>query len=91
MKTLIEGGWVVAFNGTSHMEEYCKTPVQFLADIGFLDTRTLLGHSIFTTAHPFLEPDPLLALGRLQPGGDCASSFSHPSHLCSHELTLPRP
>jgi 5-methylthioadenosine/S-adenosylhomocysteine deaminase len=35
------------------MEEYCKTPVQFLADIGFLDTRTLLGHGVFTTAHPW--------------------------------------
>ena len=35
------------------MEEYCKTPVQFLADIGFLDDRTLLGHGVFTTAHPW--------------------------------------
>src|SRR5439155_652557 len=35
------------------IEEYCKTPVQFLADIGFLDNRTLLGHGVFTTAHPW--------------------------------------
>ncbi len=35
------------------MEEYRKTPVQFLADIGFLDDRTLLGHAVFTTAHPW--------------------------------------
>ena len=35
------------------MEEYRKTPMQFLADIGFLDNRTLLGHGVFTTAHPW--------------------------------------
>src|SRR5207253_2252708 len=35
------------------MEEHQKTPVQFLADIGFLDERTLLGHVVFTTAHPW--------------------------------------
>jgi len=33
------------------MEEHRKTPAQFLADIGFLDERTLLGHVVFTTAH----------------------------------------
>jgi cytosine/adenosine deaminase-related metal-dependent hydrolase len=35
------------------MDEYRKTPVQFLADIGFLDDRTLIGHGVFTTAHPW--------------------------------------
>ncbi len=35
------------------MDEYRKTPVQFLADIDFLDTRTLIGHGVFTTAHPW--------------------------------------
>ena len=34
-------------------EEHGKTPVQFLADIEFLDDRTLLGHGVFTTAHPW--------------------------------------
>jgi hypothetical protein len=33
--------------------------VQFLADIGFLDDRTLLGHGVFTTAHPW----PTIPLG----------------------------
>jgi cytosine/adenosine deaminase-related metal-dependent hydrolase len=35
------------------MDEYRKTPVQFLADIDFLDDRTLIGHGVFTTAHPW--------------------------------------
>ena len=35
------------------MDEYRKTPVGFLADIDFLDHRTLLGHGVFTTAHPW--------------------------------------
>lgn len=35
------------------MEEYRKTPMQFLADIDFLDNRTLIGHGVFTTAHPW--------------------------------------
>jgi cytosine/adenosine deaminase-related metal-dependent hydrolase len=35
------------------MDEYRKTPVQFLADIDFLDHRTLIGHGVFTTAHPW--------------------------------------
>jgi 5-methylthioadenosine/S-adenosylhomocysteine deaminase len=43
------GGNLVEFQRI--MEEYRKTPVQFLADIGFLDERTLLGHAVFTTAH----------------------------------------
>src|SRR5256885_15873591 len=34
------------------MDEYRKTPIQFLADIGFLDDRALIGHAVFTTAHP---------------------------------------
>ncbi len=43
------GGNLVEFQRI--IEEYRKTPVQFLADIGFLDDRTLLGHVVFTTAH----------------------------------------
>ena len=43
------GGNLVEFQRI--IEEYRKTPVQFLADIGFLDERTLLGHVVFTTAH----------------------------------------
>jgi cytosine/adenosine deaminase-related metal-dependent hydrolase len=43
------GGNLVEFQRI--MEEHRKTPVQFLADIGFLDERTLLGHVVFTTAH----------------------------------------
>jgi cytosine/adenosine deaminase-related metal-dependent hydrolase len=45
------GGNLVEFQRI--IEEYRKTPVQFLADIGFLDERTLLGHGVFTTAHPW--------------------------------------
>ncbi len=45
------GGNLVEFQRI--MEEYRKTPIQFLADIGFLDERTLLGHAVFTTAHPW--------------------------------------
>jgi len=45
------GGNLVEFQRI--MEEHRKTPVQFLADIGFLDDRTLLGHVVFTTAHPW--------------------------------------
>ena len=43
------GGNLVEFQRI--IEEYRKTPVRFLADIGFLDERTLLGHVVFTTAH----------------------------------------
>lgn len=43
------GGNLIEFQRI--MDEYRKTPVQFLADIGFLDERTLLGHAVFTTAH----------------------------------------
>jgi 5-methylthioadenosine/S-adenosylhomocysteine deaminase len=45
------GGNLVEFERI--MTEYRKTPIQFLADIGFLDDRTLLGHAVFTTAHPW--------------------------------------
>ena len=45
------GGNLIEFQRI--MEEHRKTPVQFLADIGFLDERTLLGHAVFTTAHPW--------------------------------------
>lgn len=43
------GGNLIEFQRI--IEEYRRTPVQFLADIGFLDDRTLLGHAVFTTAH----------------------------------------
>jgi cytosine/adenosine deaminase-related metal-dependent hydrolase len=45
------GGNLVEFQRI--MDEHGKTPVQYLADIGFLDARTLLGHVVFTTAHPW--------------------------------------
>jgi 5-methylthioadenosine/S-adenosylhomocysteine deaminase len=45
------GGNLIEFQRI--MEEYRKTPIRFLADIGFLDERTLLGHAVFTTAHPW--------------------------------------
>jgi cytosine/adenosine deaminase-related metal-dependent hydrolase len=45
------GGNLIEFERI--MEEHRKTPVQFLADIGFLDEATLLGHAVFTTAHPW--------------------------------------
>ncbi|MEE8434019.1 MAG: amidohydrolase family protein [bacterium] len=45
------GGNLVEFQRILH--EHRKTPVQFLADIGFLDRRTLLGHVVFTTVHPW--------------------------------------
>jgi 5-methylthioadenosine/S-adenosylhomocysteine deaminase len=45
------GGNLIEFERI--MAEYRKTPIQFLADIGFLDERTLLGHAVFTTAHPW--------------------------------------
>jgi cytosine/adenosine deaminase-related metal-dependent hydrolase len=47
------GGNLVEFQRI--MGEYRKTPIQFLADIGFLDDRTLVGHSVFTTAHPWIH------------------------------------
>lgn len=45
------GGNLVEFHRI--MSEHRRTPVQFLADIGFLDDRTLIGHGVFTTAHPW--------------------------------------
>jgi 5-methylthioadenosine/S-adenosylhomocysteine deaminase len=45
------GGNLVEFHRI--MGEHRKTPVQYLADIGFLDEMTLLGHVVFTTAHPW--------------------------------------
>jgi 5-methylthioadenosine/S-adenosylhomocysteine deaminase len=45
------GGNLIEFQRI--MDEYRKTPIQFLADIGFLDERTLIGHGVFTTAHPW--------------------------------------
>src|SRR5467141_1479831 len=45
------GGNLVEFQRI--MDEYRKTPIQFLADIGFLDDRALIGHGVFTTAHPW--------------------------------------
>jgi cytosine/adenosine deaminase-related metal-dependent hydrolase len=45
------GGNLIEFQQI--MGEYRKTPVQFLADIGFLDDRTLLGHVVFTSVHPW--------------------------------------
>src|SRR4030095_15122026 len=58
------GGNLIEFQRI--MDEYRKTPVRFLADIGFLDERTLLGHVVFTTAHewtryPFGDDVRLLA------------------------------
>jgi 5-methylthioadenosine/S-adenosylhomocysteine deaminase len=45
------GGNLVEFHRI--MGEHRKTHVQYLADIGFLDEMTLLGHVVFTTAHPW--------------------------------------
>jgi len=45
------GGNLIEFQRI--MEEHRKTPIQFLADIGFLDERALIGHAVFTTAHPW--------------------------------------
>src|SRR5215472_11855248 len=43
------GGNLIEFQRV--MDEYGKTPIQLLADTGFLDDRTLVGHGVFTTAH----------------------------------------
>jgi 5-methylthioadenosine/S-adenosylhomocysteine deaminase len=45
------GGNLIEFHKI--MAEQRKTPVRYLADIGFLDKMTLLGHVVFTTAHPW--------------------------------------
>ena len=58
------GGNLIEFQRI--MGEYRKTPIQFLADIGFLDERSLIGHAVFTgghpwTGHPFGDDVPGLA------------------------------
>jgi cytosine/adenosine deaminase-related metal-dependent hydrolase len=45
------GGNLVEFQRI--VDEYRRTPIQFLADIGFLDDRTLIGHGVFTAGHPW--------------------------------------
>lgn len=45
------GGNLVEFQRV--LAEHRRTPVRFLADIGFLDARALIGHGVFTTAHPW--------------------------------------
>jgi cytosine/adenosine deaminase-related metal-dependent hydrolase len=45
------GGNLVEFERI--MAEHRRTPIQFLSDIGFLDQRTLIGHAVFTTNHPW--------------------------------------
>jgi len=45
------GGNLVEFERI--MSEHRATPIRYLADIGFLDERTLIGHGVFTTAHPW--------------------------------------
>jgi 5-methylthioadenosine/S-adenosylhomocysteine deaminase len=35
------------------LQEHRKSPLRFLHDIGFLDRRTLIGHAVFTSAHPW--------------------------------------
>jgi 5-methylthioadenosine/S-adenosylhomocysteine deaminase len=45
------GGNLIEFERI--MGEYRKTPVQFLADIGFLDDRSLIGHAVITGGHPW--------------------------------------
>jgi cytosine/adenosine deaminase-related metal-dependent hydrolase len=45
------GGNLIEFQRI--MGEYRTTPIQFLADIGFLDDRTLIGHGVFRGGHPW--------------------------------------
>ncbi len=45
------GGNLVEFQRI--LDEHRATPIRYLADIGFLDERTLVGHGVFTTAHPW--------------------------------------
>lgn len=45
------GGNLIEFHRI--MEEYRRTPIRVLADLGCLDARTLIGHGVFTTAHPW--------------------------------------
>lgn len=45
------GGNLIEFHRI--MAEHRRTPIQYLADIGFLDERTLIGHGVFTAGHPW--------------------------------------
>ncbi len=45
------GGNLIEFQRI--MGEHRKTPIQFLADIGFLDERALIGHGVFRAGHPW--------------------------------------
>jgi 5-methylthioadenosine/S-adenosylhomocysteine deaminase len=45
------GGNLLEFNKV--MGEHRKTPIAYLADLGFLNERTIIGHAVFTTAHPW--------------------------------------
>ena len=45
------GGNLIEFQRI--MAEYGKTPIRFLADIGFLDERALIGHGVFIAGHPW--------------------------------------
>jgi 5-methylthioadenosine/S-adenosylhomocysteine deaminase len=66
MRTLIQGGWVVGFDGRSHrlfrdgavvygddpiLREHGRTSLQLLNDIGFLRHDVLLGHCVFHARH----------------------------------------
>jgi 5-methylthioadenosine/S-adenosylhomocysteine deaminase len=45
------GGNLIEFQQI--MGEYRRTPIQLLADIGFLDDRALIGHAVITGGHPW--------------------------------------
>ena len=45
------GGNLIEFQQI--MGENRRTPIQFLADIGFLDDRSLIGHAVITGGHPW--------------------------------------
>ena len=45
------GGNLIEFHKV--LSEHRKTPIRFLADLGFLNERTIVGHGVFTTAHPW--------------------------------------
>jgi 5-methylthioadenosine/S-adenosylhomocysteine deaminase len=45
------GGNLIEFHQI--MSEHRTTPIQFLADIGFLDDRALIGHGVFRGGHPW--------------------------------------
>jgi len=71
------GGNLIEFQRI--MDEYRKTPVRFLADIGFLDERTLLGHVVFTTAHEWT---------RYPFGDDLRLLVDHRERLVRHRVEL---